>query len=412
MADRTISLDSFIQPFNEHWLGVDDHRLPAHAADLRARHVHAVPGAARRPSTSWSSSRSTRSRDASRPPLLAAGVAVVLAVLRERLREPVLGDAGGLPHLDRPGSGRGAAAGRRPDRGPDRGRDRAADRRDDDLGVRHLHARARRPGPAVRPIAPAARRRRCSSRASSTSRGTSSTVDPAWRTHATRSRSTPLLGVPKFVWRASGPRSGPSLGVGPQLGRSRPLALAVGVIVQLVRRRIRPGADGRGLRGDRRSCTAILALIRAQLFDGAAIYSRYAYVSGIFALLGLTALVGGRGHPRNEEAATRRRSRGFVAVAPWRSSGTCGCSSPGARLFEDRAAHTRAAGDGGPGRDAGGRGSGQGDVAGPDGHAPARGAAEAYGSRSRTRWRAIGCRRWIGRSIEEIGQELVAQAGA
>ena len=37
---------------------------------------------------------------------------------------------------------------------------------------------------------------------------------------------------------------------------------------------------------------ALLGLLRAQLFDTAAEYSRYAYLSGILALLGLASLVG------------------------------------------------------------------------------------------------------------------------
>ena len=150
MADRTISLDSFIQPFNEHWLGVQIvvYRLMLqtfglgtympYLAVLAALHVVVVLevyAIARRSSGPW----------------IAAMAGDRPGLLRERLREPVLVHADGLPDLDRAGTGGHAAPGRSPDDGPDRRRDGAPDGRDDDLRIRHLHARLRRAGPAPGP---------------------------------------------------------------------------------------------------------------------------------------------------------------------------------------------------------------------------------------------------------------------
>ena len=100
-----------------------------------------------------------------------------------------------------------------------------------------------------------------------------------------------LLSVPYFIVDGVGTAFGSALGIGPVPGRIAAIALAVVIVIQLVR--------GRSVPSRTLACFgailfeyALLGLLRAQLFDGAAEYSRYAYLSGIFALLGLASLVG------------------------------------------------------------------------------------------------------------------------
>lgn len=117
-----------------------------------------------------------------------------------------------------------------------------------------------------------------------------------------------LLSVPAFVLDGVGTAFGSVVGVGPLLGRLGAIVLAVGLVVRLVR--------GGSIPGRALACFGaivvqygILGLIRAQLFEGAAEYSRYAYLSGIFALLGILSLIGHRPMP-----ADPRRRLAVVAV--------------------------------------------------------------------------------------------------
>ena len=100
-----------------------------------------------------------------------------------------------------------------------------------------------------------------------------------------------ILSVPLFILDGVGTAFGSAIGVGPLLGRVAAIALAVVIVVRVVR--------GRPVASRALACFgaivfeyALLGLLRAQLFDSAAEYSRYAYLSGILALLGLASLVG------------------------------------------------------------------------------------------------------------------------
>ena len=116
-----------------------------------------------------------------------------------------------------------------------------------------------------------------------------------------------FLSVPYFVLDGVGTAFGSAIGVGPLLGRVAAIALAVGIVVRIVRGGV---VSGRALAffGAIVFEYALLGLLRAQLFDGAAEYSRYAYLSGILALLGLANLVGPIGMLGKRTAAARERS--------------------------------------------------------------------------------------------------------
>ena len=150
-----------------------------------------------------------------------------------------------------------------------------------------------------------------------------------------------FLSVPKFVVEGVGTAFGSVLGVGPLLGIVATGILAAGLIVQVVRRRPVPTRVFAAF-GAIVIQYAILGLIRAQLFDGAAQYSRYAYLSGIFAMLGLVALVGPRplpAEPRRRIAAVAGLVGLFTLALVWNGW----VLLAGRGIFEDRAAYTRAA---------------------------------------------------------------------
>ena len=69
-------------------------------------------------------------------------------------------------------------------------------------------------------------------------------------------------------------------------------------------------------------------IVRAQLEVDASLYTRYAYLSGILALIAAASLIGHAGDPGR--AAARWSSRSGVAVWPSRWSGTSRCWSPAA----------------------------------------------------------------------------------
>ena len=169
-----------------------------------------------------------------------------------------------------------------------------------------------------------------------------------------------VLGVPGFLFEGVGTAFGSVLGIGTQLGTVAAVALAAGIVIQLVRRRPVPSRTIACF-GAIVFMYALLGLLRAQLFEGAAAYSRYAYLSGIFAMLGLLALVGPRSMP--ESRGWRLAAfGGLVAVATL------------ALVWNALAAHRRAGdlrgtgglhaggGDGGSRRPAGGRGPGPGEL--------------------------------------------------
>jgi hypothetical protein len=163
-----------------------------------------------------------------------------------------------------------------------------------------------------------------------------------------------LLSVPAFVLDGVGTALGSALGVGPLLGRVAALVLVVVVAVRLI---LRLPVSGRAV-----ACFgailfeyAILGLLRAQLFDTAAEYSRYAYLSGIVALLGLASLIG----PVSLPAPGPRRLAtvvGLASVTTLALVWNVWLLREGRDLFADRAAQTRATivvamGDLGPGVD-------------------------------------------------------------
>jgi hypothetical protein len=163
-----------------------------------------------------------------------------------------------------------------------------------------------------------------------------------------------LLSVPWFIVDGVGTAFGSAFGIGPVPGRVAAVALAVVVVVQLVR--------GRSVPSRTLACFgailfeyALLGLLRAQLFDGAAEYSRYAYLSGIFALLGLASLVGPISLP---ERGTLRLAMvaGLISIVTLALVWNVWLLREGRDLFAERAAKTRATiviatGDLGPGID-------------------------------------------------------------
>jgi hypothetical protein len=163
-----------------------------------------------------------------------------------------------------------------------------------------------------------------------------------------------FLSVPAFVVDGVGTAFGSAIGVGPLLGRVAALALVVGIVVRVVR--------GGSVSGRAIACFgaivfeyALLGLLRAQLFDGAAEYSRYAYLSGILALLGLASLVG---PIRLPDPGPRRLAVvvALVSVVTLSLVWNVWLLRDGQALFADRAAQTRATivvatGDLGPGVD-------------------------------------------------------------
>ncbi len=164
-------------------------------------------------------------------------------------------------------------------------RGRPADDRDDDLGVRPLHARARRsrrhPRPAPTSLDPAARS--CPPRST-------------WLWYVTMGRSgiatdgnpfttETMTGVPGFILDGVATAFGSAVGGGALVGRVVIVGLAVWVVYLAVHRRSIP----------RRAIACLLAIVaeyaivgvvRAQLDVDASLYTRYAYLSGILALIG------------------------------------------------------------------------------------------------------------------------------
>ena len=165
---------------------------------------------------------------------------------------------------------------------------------------------------------------------------------------------TAALSVPYFVLDGVGTAFGSVLGIGPILGRIAALALAVGIAWRLVRREAVPGRTLAAF-GAIVFEYALLGLLRAQLFDSAAEYSRYAYLSGIFALIGLASLIG---PARLPESGPRRLAAvtGLISVVTLALVWNVWLLRTGRDLFADRAEATRAAvmvaqGDLGPGVD-------------------------------------------------------------
>ena len=160
--------------------------------------------------------------------------------------------------------------------------------------------------------------------------------------------------MPYFIVDGVGTAFGSALGIGPVPGRIAAIALALIIVVQLVR--------GRSIPSRTLACFgailfeyALLGLLRAQLFDGAAEYSRYAYLSGIFALLGLASLVGPISLP---ERGTLRLAMvaGLISIVTLALVWNVWLLRDGRDLFAERAAKTRATivlatGDLGPGID-------------------------------------------------------------
>ena len=120
-----------------------------------------------------------------------------------------------------------------------------------------------------------------------------------------------FLAIPGFVLRGAGTAFGGATGVGPLVG----IGVAFGVVGWIALIGVRDGEVPRlaiaGL-GAIAAMYGLLALVRSQL-EGvdASQYTRYTYLSGLFALIVLGALIGRRTVP----AAGRRRSIAFAAGA-------------------------------------------------------------------------------------------------
>ncbi len=151
-----------------------------------------------------------------------------------------------------------------------------------------------------------------------------------------------MLDVPAFVAAGAGTAIGSAIGVGPLFGRVAALVLAVAVGWRVFR-------DGLGSVPPRAlACFgaiivqySILGLVRGQLFDGAAEYSRYAYLSTIFALLGLVALLSPLAVMRDPRWRTARL-RVLTVVATLALTWNVGLLVAGREIFLDRADSTRA----------------------------------------------------------------------
>ena len=110
-----------------------------------------------------------------------------------------------------------------------------------------------------------------------------------------------LVRTPGFVIDGVGTAFGSAFGVGPVLGRVAALAMAAVLVFQW--RRGHDVVRAASAFGAIVVQYALLGVVRAQLFDTAAEYSRYAYLSAIFALLGITDLL----RPVWQAAATSAR---------------------------------------------------------------------------------------------------------
>ena len=165
-----------------------------------------------------------------------------------------------------------------------------------------------------------------------------------------------LLDVPAFVVDGAGTAIGSAFGVGPIVGRIGAVVLAVALGWRVVRH----GLGSVPARTLAAFCAivvqySILGLIRAQLFEGAAEYSRYAYLSTIFALLGLAALVARLEFMRLPRWRVARLGI-LTAVATLALTWNAWLLIAGREIFLERADRTRATivvaqGDLGPGID-------------------------------------------------------------
>ena len=149
-----------------------------------------------------------------------------------------------------------------------------------------------------------------------------------------------ILQAPAFVVEGIGTAFGSAVGVGPVLGLVVAAAFVVALVVQAVRRRPVPTLAI--------ACVlaivvqyGILGLIRAQLFEGAAQYSRYAYLSGMVALLGIAALIGAVGLPERPPWRGVARA-GIVAVVALSVVWNVWLLVAGRAIFLERAERTRA----------------------------------------------------------------------
>jgi len=151
-----------------------------------------------------------------------------------------------------------------------------------------------------------------------------------------------VLDAPAFALRGVGTAIGSVFGVGPFLGLIAAVALVGALAWRLVRFGI-GSVPSRAL-----ACFgaivvqyAILGLVRAQLFDGAALYTRYTYLSAIFALLGLVALVAPLRVMRDPRFGMAR-FRAVAVFATLAMTWNVWLLIAGREIFLDRADSTRA----------------------------------------------------------------------
>ncbi len=148
--------------------------------------------------------------------------------------------------------------------------------------------------------------------------------------------------VPAFVIQGAGAAGGAISGVGPVIGLLIPLAVAVLVVMRLV--------SGRGLPARTVGCLGgivalyvLTGLVRAQLVADAALYTRYTYFAGPLLLVALGALVGPdlvayRGSPRIRPILVAAAGSVLALALVWNVR----LLIEGRSIFLERAERTRA----------------------------------------------------------------------
>ena len=149
-----------------------------------------------------------------------------------------------------------------------------------------------------------------------------------------------LADVPRFILEGLGNAAGSAVGVGPTYGLFVMGAVAVGGAIRIARGHA-PGPRFLGVIGGIVAMYAILGLVRGGVLDTAAFYPRYSYLSGILFLAALASLVGRIDWPA---APLRRSALRVIGVSVLSISLVWNVRllTLGRDVFLDRAALTRA----------------------------------------------------------------------
>ena len=150
-----------------------------------------------------------------------------------------------------------------------------------------------------------------------------------------------ISAVPGFVVNGLGMAFGSAVGVGPTIGVAVAMVVGLAIVIALAR-----GHDAwfaAACFGAIVAQYGVLGLVRAQLFDTAANYSRYAYLGAIIALLCLTALVAPAWRAAGERGRWRTmRLAVLLPVLALSLTWNGWLLVDGSRLFLARADRTRA----------------------------------------------------------------------